>query len=254
MNRVLFALVSFALMACVPASSQQREAASSADLVASAEAFVDLLAKKDFSSAETYFDDTMKTALPQAKLQETWNALITQAGELRRRVRTRTEERNGYNVVIIACEFEKAPVDIQVVFDQAKRIAGLFFAPGKIDTEYSPPSYVKPNAFREKEVKVGAGEWELPGTLTLPMGLGSFPAVVLVHGSGQVIGTKRSARTNHFGTWRGDWHHRESPCSATKSEPSSMQPRQVQSVRLPLRKKPLTTRLPPLPYCERQKG
>jgi dienelactone hydrolase len=33
-------------------------------------------------------------------------------------------------------------------------------------------------------VTVGEGEWELPGTLTLPKGAGPFPAVVLVHGSG----------------------------------------------------------------------
>jgi hypothetical protein len=31
---------------------------------------------------------------------------------------------------------------------------------------------------------VGSGEWALPGTLTLPVGDGPFPAIVLVHGSG----------------------------------------------------------------------
>jgi len=31
---------------------------------------------------------------------------------------------------------------------------------------------------------VGSGEWQLPGTLTIPKGAGPFPAVVLVHGSG----------------------------------------------------------------------
>jgi dipeptidyl aminopeptidase/acylaminoacyl peptidase len=38
--------------------------------------------------------------------------------------------------------------------------------------------------FEEREVTIGAGEWQLPGTLTLPEGAGPFPAVVLVHGSG----------------------------------------------------------------------
>jgi hypothetical protein len=69
-------------------------------------------------------------------------------------------------------------VDIQVAFDPAQRIAGLFFVP------YPPPSYVKPNAFRETEVMVGTGEWALAGTLTLPLGPSVCPAVLLVHGSG----------------------------------------------------------------------
>ncbi len=51
-----------------------------------------------------------------------------------------------------------------------------------------PPAAAEPaaprDAFREREVKVGSGKWELPGTLTLPQGKGPFPAVVLVHGSG----------------------------------------------------------------------
>jgi hypothetical protein len=33
-------------------------------------------------------------------------------------------------------------------------------------------------------VTVGEGQWKLPGTLTVPIGQGPFPAIVLVHGSG----------------------------------------------------------------------
>jgi dienelactone hydrolase len=184
MSTCFLALLTLVLIGYVPAHSQEREDAMSPDLVASAQAFVDLLAKRDFSSAERSFDDTMQTALPQEKLQETWDAIMAQAGAFKQQVRTRTEERSGYNVVIVTCEFEKAAVDIQVVFDHAKRIAGLFFAPAKTTAEYAPPSYVKPNAFREQEVAVGTGEWVLPGTLTLPMGPSLCPAVLLVHGSG----------------------------------------------------------------------
>ena len=72
-------------------------------------------------------------------------------------------------MVIVTCAFEKAALDIQVVFDQEQRIAGLFFAQAKTTTEYAPPSYVQPHAFRETEVTVGTGEWVLPGTLTVPL-------------------------------------------------------------------------------------
>jgi dienelactone hydrolase len=49
---------------------------------------------------------------------------------------------------------------------------------------YEPPAYANPAAYTESAVTVGAGEWALPGTLTMPVGEGPFPAVVLVHGSG----------------------------------------------------------------------
>ncbi|WP_152399260.1 alpha/beta fold hydrolase [Paenibacillus cellulositrophicus] len=49
---------------------------------------------------------------------------------------------------------------------------------------YRPPAYDHPEAYTEREVQIGEGEWALPGMLTLPAGQGPFPAVVLVHGSG----------------------------------------------------------------------
>ncbi len=184
MRRSLLTLLTVVLIGYALSNSQEPGDTKTSDIVASAKAFVALLAGKDFSNAENHFDDTMKGALPQEKLQETWNAVITQAGAFKRQTSTRTEERGGYDAVIITCEFEKAALDIQLVFDQARRIAGLFFAPSKAVDEYTLPGYVRPNVFHEKEVTIGTGEWALTGTLTLPVGNGSFPVVVLVHGSG----------------------------------------------------------------------
>jgi dienelactone hydrolase len=75
-------------------------------------------------------------------------------------------------------------LDVRVVFNADKQVTGLFFKQPKSNYEFKPPSYAQPESYREKEVVVGTGEWELPGTLTLPKGDGPFPAAVLVHGSG----------------------------------------------------------------------
>ena len=164
-----------------PASSQVDE---TANLVLAARGFVDLLVKKDFGAAVAPFDDTMKTAMPEAKLQETWNAVLAQVGAFKQAVKTSTEKRGRYTIVFVTCEFQQATLDIKVVFDQSKRIAGLFFAP-TANVDYAPPAYVKPDSFREKDMRIGTNEWPLPGTLTIPVGPGGpFPAVVLVHGSG----------------------------------------------------------------------
>src|SRR5687767_15010111 len=151
--------------------------------ISAARAFVELLRNENFKAAVGQFDDTMKAAMPETKLKETWTAVLNQVGSFKSAGRARAQKRGEYVTVIVTCEFEKTSLEIRVAFDQSSRVAGLFFAQVPL-TEYLAPSYVKPEAFREKEITIGKGEWALPGTLTVPSGAGPFPAVVLVHGSG----------------------------------------------------------------------
>jgi uncharacterized protein len=88
----------------------------------------------------------------------------------------------------VTTQFEKARIVIQVVFNSQGQISGLFFKPAEdsqtAPAAYSAPDYVDTKQFTESDVTVGSGEWALPGTLSMPVGDGPFPAVVLVHGSG----------------------------------------------------------------------
>lgn len=45
-------------------------------------------------------------------------------------------------------------------------------------------AYVNTERFTDQEIVLTSGSFELPATLSLPIGEGSFPAVVIVHGSG----------------------------------------------------------------------
>jgi dienelactone hydrolase len=150
------------------------------------ERFVGLLAKEDFAGAVALFDDTMKAALPEPKLRETWQVLQQQAGPFQKQLGATATQVTGYDVVLVTCQFERTALDTKVVFDAKGRVAGLFFVPSHAAAKASgPPPYARTNAFREKAFTVGRGEWRLPGTLTLPSaGSGPWPAVVLVHGSG----------------------------------------------------------------------
>src|SRR3954447_6307580 len=153
------------------------------DFATDARTFIELLVTKKFVTAVEQFDTTMKTALPEAKLAETWASVLAQVGPLKQVGTARTEKRSEFTVVIVTCDFQNAALDVTVVFDQQKRVAGLFFAPAK-KGDYALPAYAKADAFRRRKTTVGTGEWALPATLTLPVGTGPFPAVVLVHGSG----------------------------------------------------------------------
>jgi dienelactone hydrolase len=184
MTKCLIVLLAFVLIGYAPAYAQEPKPSMSPDIMATADTFVELLVKRDFTAVETYFDDKVKTALPAEKLEQLWNRLNGQVGSFKRKVATRREDSGKFATVIVTCEFEKASLDVRMGFDNAGRIAGLNFAPAATAFEYTPPGYVNPNAFSEKEVTVGTGEWALPGTLSIPVGRGPFPAVVLVHGSG----------------------------------------------------------------------
>jgi dienelactone hydrolase len=176
------------------------------ELIVAAKQFVDLLTKEDFAGAVARFDETMKTALPEPKLRETWKALQAQAGQFQKQLAARTIKLAGYDVVFVTCQFERTALDTKVVFDGSGRIAGLFFVPTQAATTAGDsPAYVRTNAFRERDFTVGKGEWRLPGTLTLPTSVDrSWPAVVLVHGSGpndrdETIGANKPFRDLAWG-------------------------------------------------------
>jgi uncharacterized protein len=145
--------------------------------------FISLLSEGKFEKATEDFDANMKSAIYPHKLKEIWTDQLARFGVWRGVVSTRTEFVHQYRRVVVACRFEKDQIDVQVVIDESNRIAGLFFAPGQ-GARYRQPAYAKPALFKEKDVVVSAGEWALPGTLSMPVGKGPFPALVLVHGSG----------------------------------------------------------------------
>jgi len=176
-NFLLFILLFFILIGICCGQSDR----SCEDL---AKEFVNLLVKENFIQAETCFDSTVKGLMPADKLQGIWKELLAETGPFKKEARIRKDKKSEYDIIYVTCEFEKTSLDIQIVFNNKKEISGLWFLPPGTSLEYKIPAYVKPDGFTEKEVTVGSGEWELPGTLTVPKVPGNIPAVILVHGSG----------------------------------------------------------------------
>ena len=150
----------------------------------SAQEFVGFLSAGEFGKAFEQFADVMKAAIPEPKLKAVWQDVTSSAGPFKGQLGVRTEEKAPFRMVFVTCEFEKGPLDIRLVYNQADQVTGLWFGPSLPPFKHEPPEYARPDSFREDEVTVGEGQWALPGTLTLPRGGGPLPAVVLVHGSG----------------------------------------------------------------------
>jgi dienelactone hydrolase len=154
-------------------------------LTVKARQFLAALETGDFKLAARDFDETMLRVSGPDKLEALWKTqLPKQLGAFRKQTSARRDQLQGYEIVLVTCEFEKATLDARVVFDKSGRIAGFSFVPTAPPVKYEPPSYADPATFEESDVTVGSGEWALPGTLTLPKGAGPFPALILVHGSG----------------------------------------------------------------------
>jgi len=169
------------LVTVVTAFLQSVAADEPTDIEDKARSFLSGLAKKDPAAATKNLDESMKKALPGEKLFDVWKDLVSKNGMFNKLGAARISKTGKYDVVTVRCEFEKGVQDARIVFDSEKQITGLFFKPV---FDYKTPTYVNRARFNDSAVEVGSGEWTLPATLTLPKGEGTFPAVVLIHGSG----------------------------------------------------------------------
>jgi hypothetical protein len=91
--------------------------------------FVHLLAAGQFPAATETFDETMKSALPPEKLQELWQSTVSQIGPFKEQLGSRTEKQADFDIVLVTCQFENGALDVKVVYNTEKQVAGLFFTP-----------------------------------------------------------------------------------------------------------------------------
>lgn len=177
-------IIAIVLVSLVSARSWTQTA--SPGTVDRARAIFAMLVKRDFAAAAATFDDRMLQALPAEKLGQLWTAVVTQTGAFQTIVSARVEARGAFQAVILRASFERADTNFTFVLGTDGRVAGLFLSPADpVPTVSTLPDYINPASFTEQPVTVGSGEFALPGTITRPRGAGPFPAVVLVHGSGQ---------------------------------------------------------------------
>lgn len=182
MLRLLFAL-SLTIITGVDFSSA-RQADPWPALVTRAQDVVARLVSGDVEPLFLTFNDKMKAAIDANGLRRLIPSLVVQFGAFKTQNGARTESQGGLLVVLVSCTFERANVDVRVAFDSFDRIVGIGFRPPEPTVAYAAPSYVTPSAFRDEAFIVDAGGWPLQGTLSMPIGPGTFPGVVLVHGSG----------------------------------------------------------------------
>jgi fermentation-respiration switch protein FrsA (DUF1100 family) len=145
--------------------------------------FVTVLSQNNYTQLSACINADVEKALPEEKFKQFWPTVAANFGEFKEILETTSTVESGKRTVVVHCRFVKQDADIKLVFDNQKRIGG-FWINKSLKAAYSPPGYADAEKFSEKEVRVGSGEWQLPGTLSMPKEASGVPAVVLVAGSG----------------------------------------------------------------------
>jgi uncharacterized protein len=143
------------------------------------------IAAGEFASVEAQYDARLSEALAPGKLAAAWASLLEQAGSFDSVVSSSTTKAQTFDVVVLVCKFQKGTLDAQIALGPEGKIAGIFFRPHREPLPpWTAPAYAKPDSFTEQALTLVNGKYELPGTLIVPKGAGSFFAVVLLAGSG----------------------------------------------------------------------
>jgi dipeptidyl aminopeptidase/acylaminoacyl peptidase len=173
----------FALVAVMGAAGGLAGHAQESPAVDHAKRVLDLLGHDRFDDVAGEFNAQMAAAMPASQLRDVWLTVRQQVGTFTSFIDQRvTTQAAGVTAVILGCQFDKTPVNVIVAFDAENKIAGLRIVPRAAPDQQSTPPPAS-SRFKEEAVTVGAGEWALPGTLSMPDGAVAA-AIVLVHGSG----------------------------------------------------------------------
>ena len=148
-----------------------------------AEALLSAMRDQRYDVAFGMFDSTMKAAVSVEKLKAVWSGQLAALGNLTTWTITQRSPAQAREVRIALLQFERGRLQATIAVNaQSQQVGGFLLLPY---VEPAPPAaYVDPSKFRAMEATVGTAPFVLGATLTLPVGTGPFPGVVLVHGSG----------------------------------------------------------------------
>jgi dienelactone hydrolase len=147
---------------------------------------LDLLLAEKYPELRTMLTPAAKDRLTIDFLHDQVGGEIHTFGQLKE-VGDPVTAKDGDNTLIsFPVHMTETRVNIQFTLDTSLQVVGLYLRPlnAPLPKVWQRPAYSKPEAFTQREVTVGEDDWKLGGTVTVPVGKGPFPGVVLVHGPG----------------------------------------------------------------------
>lgn len=171
---LILAVMAFSLSACATDSSKIPVKGDTRKVIA--QKYVNAVFAEDFNELAK-FKVTFQmrfTLLTRFEYKKVKSTFTDACGEFVSMIDSYESKQGDYWIVSVACEFEKTFADINIVFDENNRIAGIHYVYNRIY-----------EGMGEDETLISFGsENPLPGALAVPMSDELIPAVIIVHGSG----------------------------------------------------------------------
>lgn len=137
----------------------------------------------DYAAAGENFSPELAKALPAAGLAQTWSKVLKMAGAYQSHGVARRQSLRGKPVTVVPVKFAQSALDFVAACDASNRISAFYLLDPSVVK--APPVKAQTTAgVRVEPLNVPSPAGPLRGALTLPVGKGPFPAVVLVAGSG----------------------------------------------------------------------
>lgn len=148
------------------------------------ESFLNKMLRSQFDSCQDYFDASVRDKINAGIIQSMWEKIPNYVGDFKSYTNIRTEKADTLEFVLITCAFEKTKLDLKLVYNQPKKIVGIFFQQVKSNLVYNAPEYYKVQNLYETKIPLKTGEYTMPGILCVPNNIENPPVVIFIAGSG----------------------------------------------------------------------
>jgi len=135
------------------------------------------------SDAFAMLNEKVRAAVSAEQLGGMWKSLEGQFGKLKKKGEWQTNDIGGQPIIFVDLAFELYSLRFITAFDKDGLANTIRFAPSPIQASVVN---VQPDTsyFKESEIKVCTGKFELPGILCMPKVKENVPVAILLHGSG----------------------------------------------------------------------
>lgn len=148
------------------------------------EVFLNHLINSRFDSCQKFFDQSVSDKINADLIQQIWERIPNYVGDFKSYDNIRSEKDDTLEIVLITCAYEKTKLDLKLVYNNPKKIVGIFFVPPKSNSVYNVPEYYKAEKLYETKLVLKTGEYEMPGMLCIPNNIENPPVVIFLAGSG----------------------------------------------------------------------
>lgn len=178
-------LIRWLAIVLVAAPATCLAATTSEACMANSKASLDAMVHADNVAAGKGFSAATAKALPPKKIGQTWAEVQQMFGTYRSHGAPRRQIFQGKPVVVTRVTFANGPLDFVVGRDASNQITMFYLLkPSVVEAPARIEARTEAGGTRVEPLAVPSPDGPLRGALTLPAGLGPFPAVVLVQGSG----------------------------------------------------------------------